>query len=381
MPVSSYAHQDAADKFTLKRPIDIAGWLYPGGAVRHVQATADTTLSEDPRRYLALLYAPVGTIYFQAHRHTAGVRPEYCLVQPEVSDLLRYRLARQIFASQGIERLHVAGAAEAAVRVLAELSAHDLLNAVEAERCRVVSFGTVPWSKQQKTRVDVYTVSDVPRQGLRTYRVAELAFPARRASSKPDPKTGEIRRWWVVPQTPDLVATNVIAGLPWLRGFAAMWQRLRDADPKQRQWAMSNERKGLQTMVHESEAMADSAEARLVQACHEAWRRRLGALGERARKQGLNFGDLASKEYESVRISFARCKNAEMLRRTLTDFWARAGGQPALQEGWVDLLPLLGNRWDEARDLALLALASYKPQTKDEAKALERTAEGEEARE
>src|SRR3712207_7908845 len=49
---------------------------------------------------------------------------------------------------------------------------------------------------------------------------------------------------------------------------------------------------------------------------------------------------------------------------TLFRSWARAGAQPALQEGWVELLPLLADRWQEARDLALLALASYRGQSR-----------------
>jgi CRISPR-associated protein Cas8a1/Csx13 len=115
---------------------------------------------------------------------------------------------------------------------------------------------------------------------------------------------------------------------------------------------------------------ADSPERRLVGACHEAWRRRLGELGERARRERLSFRDLAQREHERVRISFARCKNASMLRQTLTDFWARAGNLRDLQEGWSDVLPFLQVRWQDGRDLALLALASYRPATNEEESAL-----------
>lgn len=113
----------------------------------------------------------------------------------------------------------------------------------------------------------------------------------------------------------------------------------------------------------ENDALLTGPEARLVHACHDAWRRRLGALGERATQQGLNFSDLASREYERVRISLARCKSPAMLRQTLTDFWSRAGSLPDLREGWPEILPMLTHRWQESRDLALLALASYKADT------------------
>lgn len=123
-------------------------------------------------------------------------------------------------------------------------------------------------------------------------------------------------------------------------------------------------------MVNDPRMMPDGPEARLVRACQEAWRRRLGALGARARSQGTDFSSLARKEYERVRISFARCKNAAMLRQTLTDFWVRAGTLSELQEGWPEVLPFLQGRWRDGRDLALLALASYTPRNPEEVDAL-----------
>ena len=370
LPLAGYAQRGVA--FDPVKPMKVAGWLFPGGVVRHVQATKATSLEEDPARALALLYAPVGAIYFRVHRQTAGVRPQYCLVLPAVVDLQGYAAARQLFHRQGVARLQVAGAAEAAARALSELEAHGLLRRVVADRCDVVAFGTVPWSKQQKTRVERFTVTGARPEALVAYRTATLALPPRLVAGKLDEKTGEIPHWWAVPQVPDLVATNTLAGAPWWRGFAGLWARVRQAArPEQRDWALQDERRGLQLMTDDGRMTPIGPEARLVRACQETWRRRLGALSERAKRQNLNFSDLASREYERTRISFARCKSAAMLRQTLTDFWSRAGGPlPDLQEAWPDLLPLLREDWQDARDLALLALASYKAQPKVEAETL-----------
>jgi CRISPR-associated protein Cas8a1/Csx13 len=124
-------------------------------------------------------------------------------------------------------------------------------------------------------------------------------------------------------------------------------------------------------MVNESR-FGEDREQIFVRACHEAWRRRMGQLGERARREGASFRDLVGREFERLRVGFARCKNAATLRETVTDFWARAGGPlPGLQSGWQELLPLLGEKnWRKAKDLALLALASYQPTSKEEEKAL-----------
>lgn len=360
-PVVGYAHQTV--KFSPLASFPVAGWLYPGGAVRHVQAGNATSLHEPPERLLALLYGPVGAVYFQIHRRSVGLRPRYAVVLPDVADILAYGEARRLFLRQGIARLQVAGTAEAAVRALSELEAHNLLTGLTPEGCEVIAFGTVAWSQQQKTRVERFKVATVLRPRLRPYKVVTALMEPRLRTTEADPKTGERRSWWDVPQTPDLVAENVIADRPWWHGFAEMWQRTRDAtSASARPWALWNEQEGLQHMINHPETMPDGPEATLVRACHEAWRRRMGGLGERARKDHIAFGDLASREYERMRIGFARCKSAAMFRQTLTDFWGRAGGPlPDLQDAWPTILPFLDARWQEGRDLALLSLASYKP--------------------
>jgi CRISPR-associated protein Cas8a1/Csx13 len=365
-PLGAYKHQGVALgkkqalRFDGVTPLEVAGWLYPGGVVRHNQAPT-TALMETPDRALALIYAPVGAIFFEVHRRTAGVRPEYSVVLPAVRDVTAYTEAREGFARGGAARLQVSGVAEAAARVLADFEARRVLRVVDTDRCTVIAFGTVPWSKQQKTRVDLFEVRDVKTAGLQAYQAASHALVPRKIEGKPDKESGLSTYWWSVPQTPDLVAENVVHDAPWWRGFAGMWARVRaEMQGEERRWALWGEQEGLHMMVGDRRVMPDGAEANLVRACHEAWRRRLGELGERARDTGTPFERLAEREYERVRISFARCKNAAMLRRTLTDFWSRSGAQPALQEGWMDVLPLLSRRWQEARDLALLALASYR---------------------
>lgn len=106
----------------------------------------------------------------------------------------------------------------------------------------------------------------------------------------------------------------------------------------------------------------------------------MGKIGEKARREGSNFFDQVSREFEKTRVEFSRCKNAAALRQTLVDFWARSGPLPQLQEGWRDVMPLLDEmHWSKVRDLVLLALASYKPASKEEEKAL--TAQGTESEE
>lgn len=124
-------------------------------------------------------------------------------------------------------------------------------------------------------------------------------------------------------------------------------------------------------MVKDKAAFPDGPERTFVQACHEAWRRRMAQISEKAGREGSSFRDQVNRESIRLRTAFCRCKNATTLREVVTDFWARGGCLPALQDGWKDVLPLLDERnWRKGKDLALLALASYKPVGKVEREVL-----------
>lgn len=126
----------------------------------------------------------------------------------------------------------------------------------------------------------------------------------------------------------------------------------------------------------ENASYDDENERAFIGVCHESWRRRLGKLGKRASTENTSFSALVKKEAEKLRTSLARSKNADTLRETVVDFWARAGANEKLQgEGLINLLPLFNEKnWRKTRDLALLALISYQPQTPAEAEALQTAA-------
>ena len=55
-------------------------------------------------------------------------------------------------------------------------------------------------------------------------------------------------------------------------------------------------------MVADKEAFPEGPEHVFVSSCHEAWRRRMGQLKERARREGLGFPDLVNREFERLRV-------------------------------------------------------------------------------
>ncbi|MBI4700884.1 MAG: type I-MYXAN CRISPR-associated Cas8a1/Cmx1 [Deltaproteobacteria bacterium] len=365
--LADYNHQSAAGDLVsggrLARDVTLAGWQFPGGAVRHVGFSAHTALTESAGRALLLLFAPVGCIHFCMRQRKEGknsIRAQSAVVVPEVTDLDVYAEARADFLGAGVLELHCAGAAEAAWRVLSRWHAKGLLRRLGLTGCRVMSFGAVPWVKSQKIRVALATVRPGREQDIETFALCQAALPARLV--RPEGKEPFVD----VPATPGLVAMNLGAGRPWYAGFAALL-----GDKRRRAHVFRYEKGGLHQMVTTRGQFDDEARRAFVMACHEAWRRRMGQLGGRARRENISFSTLVSREFERQRVAFSRCKNAATLRKEVTDFWARAGRLQQLA-GWADLLPLLGeDGWQEARDLALLALASYQPASEDEKRALD----------
>lgn len=366
--VAWYAHAKAGKDFEAGGQTPLTGWLLPGGAERH-SGLSRTKLEANPGQALSLRYLAIGALYFEIRRRVVKkkIRPRYALIVPDIDDLQKYARIRRHFLRAGVKQLIAAGTAEAGLRVIAELDAAGLLPLLGSASCRVISFGVVPWSKQLKTRVELFDVRARPGR-LHAYRLCQncMALQLKR------PEGAE--PFWDVPQVPDLVAANVVADRPWWFGFAGFI-----ADRARGRHVFEWERKGLAVMVDETIGSHDNAKSPehvFVMACHEAWHRRLGQLGDKARRQGSSFRKLVEREFTKRRVELARARNPTTTWAALTDFWSQSGSSlRALRHDWPMVLELLDDRhWQRARDLALLALASYSPRSKEEEQALEQAA-------
>lgn len=381
--VSEYQHQKV--RFDPTRPGEVVGWLFPGGAVRHSAFTGDTGLSEPPGPWLALVFGAVGAIYFRVQRRVSGVRPSFCIVLPDVMDLRAYASVRESYARESVEELVVSGAADAALRVLIAQAAGQLSDDFESSGCQVVSYGVTQWASQQKTRVDVLEVPAVGGRELRVYAAAKRLLravprpPSRASVTTADAPVGQPT--WETSPALDLAARNLAHGQPWWRDFTGLvvdvetWRQMESYRFALRAASGLRAMGGLAAMVDvpggfdTPEGFDQRGAEIVVRACHTAWRRRMGALAQRATRERLDRNTLVANERERLRVAFAHCKNAATLRATLTDFWSRAGGSiPELQRGWQSVLPYLAeDRWQLARDLALLALVSYAAPPRDAA--------------
>ena len=364
LPFEWTSHQKAS-RLMGSTVIQVVGWLLPGATRRH-EVHKETAFEEPWDRFLCLLYVPVGSVYFRVRQRRTRPKgknkrpigiPEFAMVLPEVKDLSQYATLRRTFLPYGTADLSVAGTSEAGWKLLATAFAAGLLEDIESSTCRVIAYGASPGTRQ-KTRVELFDVRAVAESRLRTFDFCQKVLSPQLV------RTQEQTVFWDVPQMPDLVAQNLSAGRAWWYGFADFV-----SDRERRDHVFRYEKGGMRKMVESIDVFPEGPERTFILACQEALRRHMGR--KFARAGGADWGN----EFEKVRVSIARCKNLASFRETITDLWSRGGslhkGEDSLLQTssswWQEVLSLLNDKnWRKAKDLALLALASYPGSTSEQ---------------
>lgn len=368
-PAISYKHQSADSELfdkhgNFKQEVSIIGWVFPGGVIRH-NAYSDTGFINLPSHFLALLFAPVASLYFKIFCRTQegkfDTRKGAALVLPHITDLQAYSHDYQNFLTSPVQNFYASSLGDAGMATLVTLelkktgskrkSKSGMLAQLGIDSCTVITMGTVGWSKQQKTRTGVLHIRKLDAKRLNFFDTAWDKLQNKIHFKE------ELQEYYVLTsQVRGLIAENIAVGRDWFLGFSQLMQSKKLAN-----WVCS-ERKELFAMINDKNTdWPHEADKLLVEAVHKALRNRYGALAERAQKTGTSpdFG----REFERIRTSLMRCKNVQTLRAELADIFARGGLNKALQESWPKLLALFtGSDWQRARDLALLALASYQGQ-------------------
>ncbi len=358
-----YSHQTCAEDFLdgddWAKAVPLVGWLAPGGVIRH-NAFKETALAEPAKRALLLLFAPIGCFYFNLRSTIHSQKARFALLIPEITNLEDYAyIHREMHKESRITELTACGASDAALRLALSIHGQQRSRKISCERCQVITLGTVPWSTQQKTRTAAISIDLRPHELVSNYGVIDKALPNRVALSKN--KKGEPGKAFIVTSVArEHFGDNLARHRPWYADFT---QLMANADTRK---VIKFEWEGLNMVVSKMEL--EHAEKVVVEACHEALRRRYGQIRDRAKTERAAIGPLFEREYERRRVGLARCKNASALRQELTDFWSRAGQLKSLQEGWDSVRVMFDKEhWAHARDLALLALASYRrPEPSDD---------------
>ena len=376
---SSFAHRDAweeiASKLERSGSVELAGWAYPGGAQRHIDFNA-TKLAYSPGQAIAACFALVGCVSLllpELEVQEAGKTkfvPRGCIVVPKPADLVAFAAARPLMTPSSLEDAHVASAGDAVLRARLLLRMASVARASVAG-IQAVVMGKVPWDKQQKVRTATLASGDIPERVLDAYETVASRLPTK---AKVWVRAGDVGAdsvekvgYFIKPSAlRGFVTDNLARGRPWFEGFATARTEdskprfihyFRDKDRKNLGALFASEKQGLVTLVKEH---LMGPEERLVTSIHVAIRQRFGAIANECKDNPVAMKNRFKGEREKWRLAFAGAKTHEQVRGALADLWSKAGSNSELREGWRELLPLLGEAlWRTARDLALVALASY----------------------
>jgi CRISPR-associated protein Cas8a1/Csx13 len=166
---------------------------------------------------------------------------------------------------------------------------------------------------------------------------------------------------YAVPQNPvpELVAANLAVGRHWCGYFTTLVSKKRDFS------RMLFERKGLAAM---RQAVKDADDRAIIQAFQDAWNMMMGALGERARRDKLDFGRLVEVERERIRNAILRTKTADALASWFLRFCADATKGAALasirdEANRIREFIFCQRNFDRFQNLCLFALVSYAGET------------------
>ncbi|MUG98166.1 type I-MYXAN CRISPR-associated Cas8a1/Cmx1 [Scytonema sp. UIC 10036] len=350
--LKSYTYQEFAENLCdkngqfLTHPISVAGWLNPGAAVRHIAFSADTSFEENPENAFILLFAPVACYYYILRSKLRDKRAQYALVIPEITDLEKYAKYRQNQQLRNAiyKDFHASGLGDAGLRFLTRDATVNITQTFGIQRCQVLTLGTVAWATQQKTRTDMYVV-EATAENCHNYQVCNAWLQDKAIAGK---EGGFVATSFAK----ELIAENLAKNLPWYSGIS---EKVNSNELFQK---LAYERGGLYQVIQKIQS--DEREKLFVKACHEAISYTFGKISTIAKKRGEtpNF----DRETIRIRSGLGRCKNSDSFREFITDFWSRAGKIPTLQKHWEELIEfvMLEKNWKKSRDLALLALASYK---------------------
>ncbi|WP_354636102.1 type I-MYXAN CRISPR-associated Cas8a1/Cmx1 [Planktothricoides raciborskii] len=361
--LSGYVYQEFAKNLCdregnlSKEPLKVPGWLNPGAVVRHTAFSGQTSFEEPPEFALVLLFACVGCCYYILRSQLRDKRAQYALVIPEVRDLETYAKYRQQskLRLQGYQDFYACGLGDAGLRFLTAETTINITETYGVSSCQVVTLGTVSWSAQQKTRTDLYLVK-ADDEICQVYQDCQSYFRDRIVKGKND--TSFIARSFAR----EIITENLVKSQPWYLGLSDY------VNSNESFQKLTYEREGLYKMVQK---LKPETKRLFVQACHECLYFTYGKARGKFKDKKNNELTLEEKkiiesninrENVKIRTSLTRCRNAESFREFMVKFWARAGNIPTLREHWNEFIDMMTGQanWKETRDLALLALASYK---------------------
>jgi CRISPR-associated protein Cas8a1/Csx13 len=328
-----------SSKGVFNQTISIKGHHLPG----LVECFVTGEYQESPAGFIALLFLPLaGSYYLLTNRR-------YALVIPEVTNLNAWIQRRRQLGSRSYKDFRSPSAGEAGLRLLLEESSIIDIKQHKVNYCEVYQLGKQPWDNNQsglKQAVYAIRASDTT---LAIYQSAKVLFPSKPCVND----KGET--WFALSKVLPWIAENLVANRAWYSGFYE-FRKANDI----------YERKGLVSMT---DNFLEPHEKKLFDAVQGAFGAYLHGQFKQAERQGrkLDYGQVTDK----VIYRLQRPNTQQEFATALVDFVSQFRSKASVGVGKEIYAWIHGSEWRKARDLTLLAIATYqgkgngKPDSKD----------------
>ncbi|MCG6157254.1 type I-MYXAN CRISPR-associated Cas8a1/Cmx1 [Rubinisphaera margarita] len=381
----SYKHQDGWKDICEKtgclslKPVKVVGPLSPGTMVRHEKYSNETKIVDTAELILPLYFALIGCIGLPVNRRVGS------LVVPDVENLSQFIVDRPQMTPTTVPECRVAENSDAVMQAKVRLKNRGIVHRKAMPSFLATTFKPTPWASQQKSRTWTMdhsrealrqpkdSTGEDDKRRLEQFEIALAVLPpqvrtkreavSRKVAGKKLSHEIEVA-FWSDSVVRALAAENLARDLPWYTNFITL-MRDEDANGNPYRYRLATEREGLRAMIQHVSCDYEP-ERILVNAIHQAIRWRMAQIRTDTDGKDASGVSQATKNRwnrfrEELRLNLVGAKTADQTRAAICQLFGRAGSNEVLQQQWQEIIPLVTDAkyWKTARDLGLLALASY----------------------
>jgi CRISPR-associated protein Cas8a1/Csx13 len=317
---------------------------------------------ESPQGFIPLLFLPLACGYYELPRKSVSgkVTLRSAIAVPEVKNLKKWVHRRKEFSARSYRNFRSSGSGEAALNFLVNSKLDEDFKQIAVEYCELYQLGKQSWSHSSQSFVKqaVYHVA-VDLDVLRRYEIATSFFSAKLRRKK----DGEV--FFAPSKALAWICENIIIHKPWYLGFSEFMKvRVNPRKPKSDTNfpAYKLELGDLINMAEylnaDEKVLFDAVQGSFSYYLAKQFSYRRGQLGRELTKEDL--GDVVSRSMAKVVNRLQRPNTRFEFAKALVEFLSdhptnslKAVGPQIYQ--WIHR----EENWRQAKDLTLLAIATY----------------------
>lgn len=324
---------------------------------------------ESPKGFIPLLFLPLACGYYELPPKTLGGKEtsRSAIVIPGISNILKWVHRRKEFSARSYRNFRSSSSGEATLNFLLDGILNDDFQVLAVDYCEVYQLGKQSWSHSSQSYVKQFVYrADKDPVLLKQYRIVTSFFRSKIRQRK------DGKSFFAISRTLSWICDNLIINKPWYEGFREFMKvRLNARKPKSETnfLAYKLELGGLinmtQYLSEHEQILFDAVQGSFSYYLAKQFAYRKGQLGRELNKE--NLGDVMSRSTEKVINRLQRPNTRFDFAKALVEFLSghptkkiKAVGPQIYQ--WIHR----EENWRQAKDLTLLAIATYTSRKGDE---------------